>query len=80
VILAGPAGNICVEAHLRDFLQHGFDVAMVRDATAGAKNEEGDRYEAAMVNYRFMAHAVWTLREAVTLMREVSKADTLGAP
>ena len=23
IILAGPAGNICVEAHLRDFLEQG---------------------------------------------------------
>ena len=56
VILAGPAGNICVEAHLRDFLEQGFEVAMVRDATAGTKNEEGDGYQAALVNFRFMAH------------------------
>src|SRR5215471_11330620 len=54
VILAGPAGNLCVEAHLRDFLEHGFEVAMVRDATAGTKNEEGDGYEAALVNFRFL--------------------------
>ena len=47
VILAGPAGNLCVEAHLRDFLEHGFEVAMVRDATAGTRNEEGDGYRAA---------------------------------
>ena len=42
VILFGPAGNLGVEAHLRDFLEHGFEVAMVRDATAGPANEEGD--------------------------------------
>ena len=72
VILAGPVGNLCVEAHLRDFLEHGFEVAMVRDATAGTTNEEGDGYRAALVNFRFMAHALWTTREAVGLMREVS--------
>jgi len=72
VILAGPAGNLCVEAHLRDFLEQGFEVAMVRDATAGTKNEEGDGYRAALVNFRFMAHALWTTREAVGLMREAS--------
>jgi nicotinamidase-related amidase len=68
VILAGPAGNLCDEAHLRDFLEHGFEVAMVRDATAGTKNEEGDGYQAALVNSRFLAHALWTTREAVGLM------------
>src|SRR5262245_661007 len=68
VILAGPAGNLCVEAHLRDFLEQGFEVAMVRDATAGAKNEEGDGYQAALVNFRFMAHALWTTEETVRFM------------
>ena len=72
VVLAGPAGNLCVEAHLRDFLEHGFEVAMVRDATAGTTNEEGDGYRAALVNFRFMAHALWTTREAVGLMREAA--------
>jgi nicotinamidase-related amidase len=65
IVLAGPAGNLCVEAHLRDFLEQGFEVAMVRDATAGARNEEGDGYRAALVNFRSLAHAVWTTRETV---------------
>ena len=72
VVVAGPAGNLCVEAHLRDFLEHGFEVAMVRDATAGTKNEEGDGYRAALVNFRFLAHALWTTRETVDRMREAS--------
>jgi nicotinamidase-related amidase len=66
VVLAGPAGNLCVEARLRDFLEHGFEVAMVRDATAGTTNEEGDGYRAALVNFRFMAHALWTTRRPWT--------------
>jgi len=65
IILAGPVGNLCVEAHMRDFIEHGFQVAMVRDATAGAVNEEGDGYEAALINWRFMAHALWSTAEAV---------------
>jgi nicotinamidase-related amidase len=73
IILAGPVGNLCVEAHLRDFLENGFEVAMVRDATAGAKNEEGDGYQAALVNFRFLAHALWTTREAVDLLRNASQ-------
>jgi nicotinamidase-related amidase len=75
VILAGPVGNLCVEAHLRDFLEHGFEVAVVRDATAGTKNEEGDGYQAALVNFRFMAHALWTTEEAVRLMREAARGN-----
>jgi hypothetical protein len=38
---------------------------MVRDATAGVRNEEGDGYRAAMVNFRALAHALWTTRETV---------------
>jgi nicotinamidase-related amidase len=72
LILAGPAGNLCVEAHLRDFLEQGFEVAAVRDATAGTTNEEGDGYRAALVNFRFLAHALWTTGEAVGLMREAA--------
>lgn len=65
IILAGPVGNLCVEAHLRDFIEHGFEVAMVRDATAGTTNVEGDGYTAALVNWRFLAHALWTTRETL---------------
>ena len=65
VILAGAAGNICVESHFRDLLEQGFEVAMVRDAIGGTSNEEGDGVQAALVNYRFLAHALWTTREAV---------------
>jgi len=79
VILFGPAGNLCVEAHLRDFLEHGFEVAMIRDATAGTGNEEGDGYLAAMVNFRFMAQAVWTTKEAVRILRAAS-ASRSAAP
>jgi len=70
IILAGPVGNLCVEAHLRDFIEHGFEVAMVRDATAGTTNEEGDGYAAAMVNWRFMAHALWTTEQTLAEIDE----------
>jgi nicotinamidase-related amidase len=68
IVLTGPIGNLCVEAHLRDFIEHGFEVAMVRDATAGPRNEEGDGYQAALINWRFLAHAMWSTAEAVKLI------------
>src|SRR5262245_58867760 len=71
--LAGPAGNICVEAHLRDLLGHGFEVAMVRDAIGGTSNEEGDGVQAALVNFRFLAHALWTTDEAVARFADLSR-------
>ena len=73
VILAGMSANLCVESHLRDLLESGFEVAVVKDATAAAKVEEGDGYQAAMTNFRFIASAVWTTDEA-TKNIETSKA------
>jgi len=72
IILAGPVGNLCVEAHMRDFIEHGFEVAMISDATAGAQNEYGDGYTAALINWRFMANALWTTEEAVAQIRRVT--------
>jgi nicotinamidase-related amidase len=45
VILAGMSANLCVESHLREFLEQGFEVAVVKDATAAAIVEEGDGYQ-----------------------------------
>jgi nicotinamidase-related amidase len=70
VIMAGPAGNLCVEAHLRDLLEQGFEVAMVRDAIGGASNEQGDGVQAALINFRFLAHALWTTQETLRHMQE----------
>jgi nicotinamidase-related amidase len=72
VIMAGPVGNLCVEAHMRDLLEQGFTVAMVRDATAGTANEEGDGYQAALVNWRFLAHALWSTAETVSHMEKTA--------
>ena len=65
VILAGMSANLCVESHLRELLEQGFEVAVVKDATAGAQVPEGDGYEAALVNFRYLANAVVTTKEAV---------------
>jgi nicotinamidase-related amidase len=61
--------NMCVESHLRDLLEQGFQVAVVRDATAGPRHPEwGDGYQAALINYRFLAHAVLTTDEVVAAL------------
>ena len=39
-------------------LEQGFEVAVVKDATAGAKVPEGDGYASALVNYRMLANTV----------------------
>jgi len=38
---------------------------VVRDATAAAQVAEGDGYQAAVVNFRFLANTVWTTDEVV---------------
>lgn len=64
VILAGMSANLCIESHLRELLETGFEVAVVKDATAAAKIPEGDGYLAALINFRMIANAVWTTDEA----------------
>lgn len=65
VVLAGMSANLCVESHLRALLEGGFEVAVVRDATAAAILPEGDGYLAAITNFRFIANAVWTTEDTV---------------
>ena len=68
IVLGGMLANMCVESHLRELLERGFEVAVVKDATAGPRHPVwGDGYEAAMINYQFLAHAVWST--AVTIDR-----------
>src|SRR5260370_15738247 len=70
VILAGMAANLCVEGHLRELIEQGFEVAVVKDATAGPRLPEGDGYLAALVNYRYLASAVCTTADAATFLRQ----------
>jgi nicotinamidase-related amidase len=69
VILAGMSANLCVEAHLRELLEQGFDVTVVKDATAAAKTPDlGDGYTSAVTNFKFLANAVVNTEEAVAAM------------
>ena len=65
VILGGMSANLCTESHMRELIEQGFEVAVVSDATAAAIVEEGNGYESALVNFRFIANTVWTTEEAV---------------
>jgi len=69
VILAGMSANLCTESHLRELLEQGFEVAVVTDGTAAAIVEEGKGYEAAMINFRYLASATWTTDEVVDLIQ-----------
>lgn len=69
ILLAGMAANLCIESHLRELIEQGFEVAVVRDATAGPRVPEGDGYLAAIINYRFLAHALWTTEETIRQLK-----------
>ena len=70
VILAGMLANLCVESHLRELVEQGFEVAVVKDATAGPRHPEiGDGYKAAVINYGFIANAVLSTADAAKAMR-----------
>ncbi len=75
VILAGMSANLCVESHLRELLEQGFDVTVVKDATAAAITPElGDGYSSALTNYGFIANAVVTTEEAAESMSRATSA------
>ena len=71
VILAGMSANLCVESHLRELLEQGFEVIVVKDATAAAKTPElGDGYAAAVTNFGFVANQVLTTAEATEAIKQ----------
>ena len=73
VILGGMSANLCTESHMRELMEQGFEVAVVSDATAAAIVDEGNGYESALVNFRFIANTVWTTEEAVQKINEAKK-------
>jgi len=70
VVLAGMSANLCVESHLRELLEAGFEVTVVTDATAAAivPDDGLDGYQAALTNFRFLASDMWTTQEAIKAM------------
>lgn len=70
VILAGMSANLCTESHMRQLVEDGFDVTAVKDATAAAQHPElGDGYEAACINFGFIASASVTTEDAVAIIK-----------
>ncbi len=69
VLVGGMSANLCVEAHMRELIERGFEVTVVKDATAGARHPElGDGYKAALVNFGYIANAVLSTDEVVKAM------------
>lgn len=65
VLLAGMSANLCVESHLRDLLEQGFEVGVVWDATAAAKLPKFDGMAAAKTNFSMLASEAITASDAV---------------
>lgn len=69
IILLGMLANLCVESHLRDLVEQGFEVVVIKDATAAPRHPElGDGYKAALINYGYIANAVLSTDEVVAAM------------
>src|SRR5208283_3584740 len=74
IILGGMLANMCVESHLRELLEQGFEVAVAKDATAAPKHPEwGYGYQAALQSWAYLANAVWTTAEAVKAMENAQQ-------
>lgn len=70
VVLAGMSANLCTESHMRDLVESGFEVAVVKDATAAAIVPGYNGYEAAITNFRFISSHVYTTNEIVAEINE----------
>ena len=62
VILAGMNSNICIESHMRDLVEQGFEVYIAKDATAAPGMEA---YGAAEVNFGMLSSGSLTTEEVL---------------
>lgn len=74
IVLAGMSANLCVESHLRDAVENGFEVIVVTDATAAAGQEA---LNAAHTNYEFIAHETVTSEEVVPVLASGGQTSEL---
>ena len=70
IVLCGMSANLCVESHLRDAEEKGYEVLVVNDATAAAGE---DAYKAALTNYGFIAHESISTEQALQSLGEARK-------
>ncbi len=55
---------------MRELLETGFEVAVIKDATAAAQIPDGDGYRAALTNFRMIANAVWSTDEILAKLKK----------
>jgi nicotinamidase-related amidase len=70
IIMYGMSANMCVESHARDAIEHGFELIIIADATAAAGVPA---YEAAVINYEFLAHEVVTTTQIVKRLKAAKR-------
>ncbi len=73
IILAGMSSNLCVESHMRELIEQGFEVMIVTDATAGAITEHYNAYDASLVNFRMIASKIDNTENTVEAIRAAYK-------
>lgn len=66
VILAGMNSNICIESHMRDLVEQGFEVYIAKDATAAPGMEA---YKAAEVNFGMLSSGSFTTEEILERLK-----------
>ena len=71
IILAGMSANFCLESHLRDAEENGFEVIVVKDTTAGPGREAT---QGAYFNYGMIANEVVTTDEITGRLLETAPA------
>ncbi|MBM7635273.1 cysteine hydrolase [Streptococcus saliviloxodontae] len=65
VILAGMNANLCVDSHMRELIELGFNVIVANDAV-GAPGEAA--YQAALTNYGYIANQSLPTEEVIKLL------------
>lgn len=73
VILAGMSANLCTESHMRALTEAGFQVAIVKDATAAAQTPDLDGYKAALTNFTMISSKLFITKEVVEQMEKVKR-------
>ncbi|OAS21746.1 isochorismatase [Paenibacillus oryzisoli] len=69
VLLAGMAANLCVESHMRELVEQGFEVAVIYDATAAPIMNGLDGDFVAKTNFKMIASASWPTTEVIKKMK-----------
>ena len=73
VIMTGMSANLCVESHLRDATEHGFEVIVIEDATAGAGPYSKD---AALTNFEFISSEVTTTEDIINRLQQKAENNS----